>query len=165
MESFGDYKKRLISYVGGEDPFSILKRTPVRLQKLFKKNAAAKWRRRAGSDQWSAAQILAHLAEGEMVLGFRIRLIASANGTPIQAFDQNAWVQNSDYLVRKPAESFALFQLLRKNNLAFLKQLKPEAWTHYGVHSERGKETLTQVAALYAGHDLNHMRQLEERLQ
>ena len=165
MESFSDYKKRLIGYVGKEDPFTILKNTPVRLQKLLKKNGAAKWKRRSGPDRWCAAEVLAHLAEGEMVLGFRIRLIAGSNGTPIQAFDQNAWVKNSDYLVRKPAESFALFQLLRKNNIAFLKQLRPEAWKHYGIHSERGKETLTEVAALYAGHDLNHMRQLEERLQ
>jgi hypothetical protein len=39
--------------------------------------------------------------------------------------------------------------------------LKPEQWKHYGIHSERGQETIEKVAKMFAGHDLNHIAQIE----
>jgi hypothetical protein len=42
--------------------------------------------------------------------------------------------------------------------------MRSPSWECYGVHSERGRETVTRVVAMLAGHDLNHTMQIEDRL-
>jgi hypothetical protein len=54
--------------------------------------------------------------------------------------------------------------VVRGANLALLKSLTPEEWKHYGMHSERGQETIEHIVRLYAGHDLNHLQQIERIL-
>src|SRR5262249_3698556 len=99
-------------------------------------------------------------AEGELVYSYRIRAIARSNGLPIQGYDQNVWVADSEYLKKDPEMAFNLYRTLRLSNIAFLKSLKSEQWEYYGMHTERGKETVRQLTILAAGHDLNHLRQL-----
>ena len=70
-------------------------------------------------------------------------------------------MKNSGYLQADPHLALSLFKALRKTNVARLKSLTPEQWTHFGIHSERGKESITQIARLTAGHDINHLRQME----
>ena len=42
-----------------------------------------------------------------------------------------------------------------------LKALPRESWENYGMHAERGKETIAHVVRMFAGHDTNHVRQIE----
>jgi hypothetical protein len=35
---------------------------------------------------------------------------------------------------------------------------------HYGIQAERGRETVTHLCRLWAGHDLNHLGQLRNLL-
>ncbi len=68
------------------------------------------------------------------------------------------------YEKRDPRKSFERFCALRENNLALLKSLTPEQWEHYGMHAERGKETVAHIARMMAGHDINHLSQIERIL-
>ena len=54
--------------------------------------------------------------------------------------------------------------MAREANLALLKSLTPEQWKHYGIHSERGQETLEHIVRMTAGHDINHLQQIERIL-
>jgi hypothetical protein len=83
------------------------------------------------------------------------------SGAQIQAFDQNVWAKSFDYAKRDPKQSLEVFRVLRENNLAMLKALPKELWEHYGVHQERGKESVAHIVRMYAGHDLNHLGQVE----
>ncbi len=104
---------------------------------------------------------MAHLSDAEIVIGFRMRLILGAPGTPIAAFDQDAWVISLHYEKRDPRKSVEQFRVAREANLALLKSLTPEQWKHYGMHAERGQETIEHIVRLMAGHDLNHLKQIE----
>jgi hypothetical protein len=99
-----------------------------------------------------------------MVGGFRMRLILGAPGTPIAAFDQDAWVVSGHYEKREPRQSLETFRAVREANLALLKSLTPEQWKHYGIHSERGQESIEHLVRMFAGHDLNHLQQVEHIL-
>ena len=57
--------------------------------------------------------------------------------------------------------SIDLFRVLREANLALLKSLAPEQWKHHGMHAERGKETIEHIVRMFAGHDINHTKQIE----
>ncbi|MGH8100468.1 MAG: DinB family protein, partial [Chthoniobacterales bacterium] len=58
-------------------------------------------------------------------------------------------------------KSLEQFRAIREANLALYKSLTPEQWKHYGMHSERGEETLERILHMMAGHDLNHLAQIE----
>jgi hypothetical protein len=156
-----EYIKRITSNVEGKQPLQVQAATAKKLERLIKGTTTSKLRKRPAPDKWSVNEILAHLAETEIVGSFRMRMILGAPGTPIPAFDQDAWVISGHYEKRDPRKSLEQFRGLREANLALLKLLKPEQWKHYGMHSERGQETIERIATMFAGHDLNHIAQIE----
>ena len=161
-ETIEQYKKRILSYTKSLDgALKVQKDTAKKIERLIKKVPKRKLMTRPGPGKWSVGEVLAHLAEGEMVGGYRLRMILSRNGTPIQAFDQDVWARNSDYARQDPEKSLRLFRALRESNLALLKSLPPKMWKYYGLHAERGKETIADVARMYAGHDVNHLAQIQ----
>ena len=162
QETVKQYVSRLLSYSKDRDPLRILQGTIGKVERLLKKGGASRLSKRNSAGKCSVAEILAHLAEDEIAIGFRIRSILSENGVPIQGFDQEAWVKNSRYLVREPQRALDLWRILRWSNLALLKSIPRSMWNNYGNHSERGKETVSRVVRLVAGHDLNHLRQINQ---
>ncbi len=161
-ESPQQYTSRITSYVQGENHLNILRLTPRKIARVLKGKKPASLTKRPSAEKWSVGEILAHLAEGEIVFAYRLRLVASVNGTPIQAYDQDVWQANAGYLKKNPTLGLATFTALRELNVAFLKSLSAEQRNQYGMHAERGQESVVRMMELYAGHDVNHMRQIEE---
>jgi hypothetical protein len=155
------YIARITAKVEGKKPLAVQAATAGKLERLIRGVPSAKLRKRPAPGKWSVSEILAHLADTEIVGSFRMRFILGAPGTPIPAFDQDAWVVCGHYEKRQPRPSIELFRTLRQANLALLKSLTPDQWNHYGMHAERGKETIEQIVRMFAGHDLNHIQQIE----
>jgi DinB family protein len=159
-----EYSQRILANMDGRDPLKTQAATAKRLEKLVKHATAARLRKRPAPGKWSIAEILAHLADTEIVVGWRIRSILAAPGTPIQPFDQDAWAAAGNYAKRDPRKSIDQFRAVRDANLALYKSLSPEQWKHYGMHAERGEESLERILRMMAGHDLNHLSQIERIL-
>jgi len=164
QETPQEYTKRITSYVEGKKPLTVQAATAKKIEGLIRGVPTPRLRQRPAPDKWSVSEILAHLADTEIVGSFRIRLILGAPGTPITAFDQDAWVTSGHYEKRDPRKSFEQFRVLREVNLALLKSLKPEQWKHHGMHAERGEETVEHIVRMFAGHDVNHIGQIERIL-
>jgi len=158
------YVQRILSHAQGQEPLKTQAATPKKLQRLLGRAAASKLRKRPAPDKWSIAEIVAHLADTEIAGGWRMRLILGAPGSPVSAFDQDSWVTALHYDQRDPRKALEQFRVLRETNLALLKTLTPEQWKHFGIHSERGEETIEHMVRLFAGHDLNHIAQIEKIL-
>jgi DinB superfamily len=161
-ETAQQYTKRILSHIDGKDPLKVQKSTAKKLDKLTRRLSKKEIRRRPAPGKWSIAEILAHLADAEVVGSWRIRQILGADGTPIQAYDQNVWAETFRYEDRDPRESLRLFRVLRENNLLLLKSVPRKLWENHGMHAERGKETIAQIVRMFAGHDLNHLQQIEK---
>jgi hypothetical protein len=155
------YTQRLLSQTKGQQPLKVQSATPKKIKQLIKRQSAAKLRKRPAPEKWSVAEIVTHLVDTEFAGGFRMRMILGAPGTPIGAFDQDAWALAGHYGKRDAHESLGHFTALRQANLAMLKHLAPEQWKHYGIHAERGQETVEHIVTMFAGHDLNHLGQIE----
>ena len=160
-ETVKQYMSRLRGYVAGKNPLRVQAATPGRIRKLVRRLPPRRLKRRPAPGKWSIAEILAHLADTELVGGNRIRMILGKPGTPIQAFDQDDWAKVGRYREQDARRSLEAFCVLRERNLALLRSLKPRQWKQYGMHQERGKETVARVAEMFAGHDLNHLKQIE----
>jgi hypothetical protein len=161
QETPQEYIKRILGNVEGQDPLKVQAGTAKKLERLIKGMPASKLRKRPAPEKWSAGEILAHLADSEIVIGWRLRQILGAPGTPIQAYDQDSWAAAGHYEKRDARKSAEQFRVVREANLALLKSLAPEQWKHHGMHSERGVETVEHIVRMIAGHDINHTRQVE----
>jgi hypothetical protein len=159
-----EYQARMKKHAEGKSPLKLQAAAAKRIERLLKGVPPKKLRKRPAPGKWSVAEIVAHMADTEIVGGFRMRFILGAPGTPIQGFDQDAWVVALHYDKRDPRKALEQFRVLRETNLAMLKTLSPEQWKHHGMHSERGEETIETIVTMFAGHDLNHIQQIERIL-
>jgi uncharacterized damage-inducible protein DinB len=162
QETPQQYIERMLGYIDGKDPLRLQRETPKKLQTLIKPLSKKQLTQRPEPGKWSIAEILAHLADAELVGGWRMRLILGNNGVSLQPFDQNVWAETFAYSRRDPATSLETFRVLRESNLAMLKALPKNLWDNYGMHQERGKETIAHIVRMFAGHDLNHLTQVEK---
>jgi DinB superfamily len=112
-------------------------------------------------DKWTIRQIMAHLADAELVGAHRLRLVIAEENPTLTAFDQEAWTRNLDYSRRKPTQSLDTFRRLRAENYELLKGLPESAFERTGSHTENGPMTLRRLLEGYAGHAESHARQLQ----
>lgn len=158
------YAQRVAGYLEGRDAMEVLGATPGVLQALLEGADKARLLRQPANDGWSPGMVLAHLADSEIVYAFRLRQILASSGTPIQGIDQDAWARSLDYASEDPAHSLEDFRVNRTRTVRMLQGLAAGQWECFGVHSERGRETVRRVVELLAGHDLAHLRQLRALL-
>jgi uncharacterized damage-inducible protein DinB len=155
------YTARILATLGDRDALEVLDETPAKLARLVDGLATDVLTRRPAPGKWSVAEILAHLADTEMVLGFRVRLMLGHAGVPIQAFDQDVWATLGHYDQIPARESLERISVNRRANVRLLRSLSPEQLEHHGVHTERGRETVLHTIKIWAGHDLNHRAQVK----
>ena len=164
QETAQEYKERIFGYLAESDPLKVQAVTPKKLVRMVSRASSSKLRKQPAPGKWSITEILAHLADVELVVGYRIRTILGAPGSPIQAFDQDKWAQAMNYGKANPRRSLERFSALRKSNLDLLKSLSTAQWKYHGLHAERGEESIETIARLAAGHDINHLNQIERIL-
>lgn len=112
--------------------------------------------------KWSIRQIIAHLADCELVYGHRMRQIVAEENPTLMAFDQDAWARNLDYAHRKPKQSLESFRRMRAENYELLKELPEATFARSGNHSERGPVTLVSIVEGGAQHTESHARQAQD---
>jgi len=159
------YIARILDTLGGRDPLTVLTETPARLRSLVANATPDQLAWQPAPGKWSIAQILAHLADAEVTGAWRFRSVLAHDGGPLAAYDQNEWASAFRYEQVPTAESLALFEALRAGNLSLLKRVDRARYAHVGIHSERGPESITRLMEMYAGHDLNHLGQIERYLE
>jgi tRNA-binding protein len=160
-ETFQEYSARLMSLSAGKDGLAVLAATPARIGTLLAGRSQADLRWTPTPGRWSIGEIVAHLGDAEIVGAYRMRAILAAPGTPLQAYDQNDWMRAQRHESSDPQVSLAFFASLRAAQIRLLRGLGVEELDRFGVHAERGRESLRQLIGLHAGHDLNHLAQIE----
>src|SRR6266545_381983 len=115
-ETFEAYTARILGYVKGRDARRILRSTPRSLEKRISGVSRRKLSTPPAPGKWSAAQILAHLSETEMLWGYRIRMILERDGVELVGMDQDAWARNSRYDRIDPRRSLETFRAVRSAN-------------------------------------------------
>jgi hypothetical protein len=160
MPNPAQYKAKLAAYTEGKDPLALQSNAPRIAAELIARVPEQALRLRPFPDKWSVGEIIAHLAEDELVSSWRYRQMIENSGCALPGFDQDEWARLGDYASWKPSDALDLFRLLREANLRMLNQLTSDEWERLGVHGERGKFTVRDLARHMAGHDINHLNQI-----
>ena len=159
-DAVGAYVEHVLGLVGDRDPQALLAAAPDRLAEATADLSEADARRAPRDGAWSVLQVLRHLADSEIVYGYRMRLIVAADRPAIPGYDQEAWADRLAYHHGTVEDALADLAAQRRMTLRWLGALDAEAWDRVGLHSERGDESVRQIVHLLAGHDLNHERQI-----
>ena len=139
---------------------AVLMSTADAIQAMLEQIGDAEASTRPAPGKWSAAEIVCHLADCELVFGFRLRQTLAENNPIIQPFDQDNWAKA--YTGIPADQGFKAFQALREWNVTLIEMSLPAAAERKMTHPERGTMTFQTVVETMAGHDLNHLAQLRK---
>ena len=155
------YSQAVLELVGGREPLSVLRETPAAAARAIEGLSPAQLRKPEAPGKWSIAQVLQHLADSDLVWGWRVRLILAQDRPTLTGYDQDLWAERLHYADADPQEALEQLRVLRRGNLGLIARATPEDLERVGVHSERGEESVGYLCGLYAGHDLLHLRQID----
>jgi hypothetical protein len=160
-EDAAAYTTAVIDLVGNAAPLEVLGQTHARLRDLMAPLTPHQLATPEADGKWSVGQVLRHLADSEIVWGFRLRLVLAHDRPAITGYDQDLWAERLHYDEANPVESVREFGVLRDGNLRLLGRASSADLERVGIHAERGEESVTHMIKLYAGHDLLHLRQIQ----
>lgn len=114
-------------------------------------------------EKWCVLEILGHLADVEIIYGYRLRQMLADTKPVIAPLDQNAWARNLNYMDCRPSELVAFYGLGRHHNLRLLRGLKPSDLSKSAFHPELQREvTVADLVERMGGHGAAHLQQIEK---
>jgi hypothetical protein len=140
-------------------PHDVLEMTAVTIARLIRHTGAEQLMRAPAPGKWSIRDILCHLADCEITFGFRLRQTIAEPNHVIQPFDQEAWA--GPYSALDARDALDSFDAFRRWNMLFIRAVGAEAEAKPVVHPERGEMTFRTIVETMGGHDINHLRQIE----
>jgi hypothetical protein len=161
-ETAEQYLSRLSSYVEGKDPLSVLADTPGLIAREVEGTDNEKLTKRPAPDEWCVNEIVGHLLDDEIATAWRYRQMIENDGALLASFNQDEWARLGQYSARPLQQILTLFQMIREWNLRMLRSLTPEEWGRKGTHAERGSTSVRELVEHMAGHDLNHLKQIQQ---
>jgi len=144
MPTAADTLNPYAKFLNGQDPLPVLKETHNRLHNLAHAIGAARLTQAPAPGKWSPRDIFCHLADCETVFAFRLRQTLAED----------------HHIV--PPDAIVTFAAIRRWNLLLIESALPTHASKPVTHPERGAMTFSTIVETMAGHDLNHLAQLEK---
>jgi len=146
-------------FVGDRDPVAVIRGTPAAVRELLQRMPTEQIAMSAPGKKWNAREIVCHLADCEMVFGFRLRQTLAENSPVLQPFDQEKWALRYGNL--DVAAALGMFAAARAWNVRLIEATTAAERARQVTHPERGTMTFWTIVETMAGHDTNHLGQLE----
>jgi uncharacterized damage-inducible protein DinB len=150
-------------FLGSQDARAVIAATPGLLQQTVSAMSEEQVAAPIAEGKWSPREIVAHLADCELVFAFRLRQTLAMDSPVIQPFDQDDWAKQ--YAAYDMASALALFRAAREWNVLLIGRLSEADWQREMTHPERGTMTFRNVVETMGGHDVNHLGQLQSVLK
>jgi hypothetical protein len=157
------YQDHLLGLLGDDDPAEVQSGAPARLRALVEE-AGLELRTRPAPGEWSVLECIAHMVDAEVVMAGRYRFIVAHDEPTIMPYDQDLWVDRLHDSDDDVDEMLALFEALRRANVALWAEATDEQKERVGLHLERGPESFALSFRMLAGHDRFHTAQAERAL-
>jgi hypothetical protein len=155
------YTSAVLDLLGARNPLEVLQETPPALRSAIAGLTVGQLAQPEAPGKWSVRQVVQHLADSELVWGYRLRMVLAEDRPRLTGYDQDRWAQRLRYAEADVEDALGDFAVLRRSNLRLLAAAPADDLERVGVHAERGEEKVRHMIRLYAGHDLLHLRQLE----
>lgn len=159
---YAEYYERYISLVEENDIVAVLENQQTELLEFFKKLDEENSLFAYAEGKWSIKEVIGHLTDGERIFAYRALRISRADQTPIEGFEQDGYIENSDFNNTPLSDLTDELLLNRQANVIFFKNLTDEAWLRTGTASDN-PVSVRALAFMMAGHIRHHLNILNER--
>ena len=96
---------------------------PAELRKVLSGVAEDRGTFAYADGKWTIKEVLSHLIDGERIFAYRMLRISRGDETPIEGFEQEGYIENSNANNRSFAELLDEFEFSRKANVLMLNNL------------------------------------------
>jgi len=154
------YVAAILAALGSRDAMEVLAETPTVLRTAVTGLTSDQDGTPERPGKWSVRQVVQHLADSDLIGGFRFRMVLAHDSPELPGYDQDLFAERLRYQDSDLATALDDFEFLRGLNLRLLRRATPEDMKRVMRHAERGDEPLAHMIKLYAGHDVVHLRQI-----
>src|SRR6476620_6642331 len=158
---YDPYYEHYVSLVSG-DLLPFLDAQPRELAAILGSLPEEKGLYAYAEGKWTIKELLSHLIDGERMFAYRVLRIARGDETPIEGFDQDIYIENSNANNRSFAELLEEFDLARRSNMLMLRNMRDEDGARMGTASDKPISART-IPYILAGHVTHHVNILKER--
>lgn len=162
INEFAPYYNTYISLVEDGNALPVLDTQAAELRAIFSTVPEEKGAFAYATGKWTIKELLSHLIDGERMFAYRILRISRGDTTPIEGFEQDGYIENSNANNRSFAELLQEFELQRQSNLLMLNNISDEGSRRMGTASDKAV-SVRALAYIMAGHVQHHMSILRER--
>lgn len=160
----GSYVGALLDLLGPRDPLMVMAELIPWLDNRIRDVPENALRRPEAPGKWSVLQVIKHLADSELVMGYRVRMVLTQDRPPLPGYDQDQWAGEFHYAEVPLPIALDQLRALRAANLHLWTRLTPAQLERVGLHAERGAESAGHLLRLAGAHDLVHRRQIDRIL-
>lgn len=159
---YNPYYETYVSLVPETEIVSVLDNQQAELLEIFREITEEKGSHAYAEGKWTIKELLGHLIDGERIFGYRALRISRSDATPIEGFEQDGYIENSNFRNTKLSDLLDELLYLRKANVIFFQNLSDDAWTKMGAASD-SPVSVRALAYIMTGHIRHHIRILRER--
>ena len=156
-EFYAGYVQRVPA---GTDLTVLLSGQPEALRALLQNVTDEQASVRPAPAEWSVKEVIGHIADTERVFAYRLLRIARGDQTPLPGFDQNEFVNATDFNRRSLASLLDEFEFQRRSNMLLAASLTDEEIDRRGTASGNPVSARALLHIL-AGHVLHHIESLK----
>ena len=162
MNEFDPYYNTYVSLVDGDNVMEMLEAQPAELISVFGGMPDEKGSFTYAEGKWTVKELLSHLIDGERIFAYRILRISRGDVTPIEGFEQEGYIENSNANNRSFADLLEEFKFQRRSNMNMLRNLSDETARRIGTASDK-KISVRALVYIMAGHIQHHINILRDR--
>jgi hypothetical protein len=144
------------------DPLVLLEEGLRGVMTTFKFMSEEKSNFRYSSEKWSVKEVFGHMIDTERIMAYRALCIARGEMNSLPGFDENTYVENSNFSSQPLGDMLEHYKMVRYSNILLKKSFTEEMMDRKGIAN--GNE-INVRALLYiiVGHEKHHMLILRDR--
>ena len=162
IKEFDPYYNTYVSLVDGDNVMPLLETQLQGLRALISSLAEEKGAHSYADGKWTVKELLSHIIDGERIFAYRVLRISRGDQTPIEGFEQDGYIENSNANNRLFSDLLDELEYQRKANLLMLRNLSDADAERLGTASEK-TVSVRALAYIMAGHVEHHIQILKDR--
>ncbi len=161
QEEYPEFYKIYIDSLPDTDILQFLENQTDEILNLYKGFSEEKLLYRYAENKWSIKEVLAHLLDSEIIMGYRALTYARKDSTNLPMYDHDEYVKTGVFDFSDSNLLIKHYTTVRESNLLLFKSFIDETWLQKGITGGKTFSTRT-IPFILAGHTKHHFTVLKE---